>query len=66
MAASSCDSIAEMRRLACPRSKPEPKTFLPMNPAFLDLLRELAAAEARFLIVGAYAVSVHAEPLRHR
>ncbi len=33
-----------------------------MNEDFLDLLRELCAAEARFLIVGAYAVSVHAEP----
>lgn len=33
-----------------------------MNQDFLDLLRELCAAEARFLIIGAYAVSVHAEP----
>ncbi len=33
-----------------------------MNQDFLDLLRELCAADARFLIVGAYAVSVHAEP----
>ncbi len=33
-----------------------------MNEDFLDLLRALCAAEARFLVVGAYAVSVHAEP----
>ncbi len=33
-----------------------------MNEDFLDLLRALSAANARFLIVGAYAVSVHAEP----
>ncbi len=33
-----------------------------MNEDFLDLLRELCAVDARFLIVGAYAVSVHAEP----
>ena len=33
-----------------------------MNPDFLDLLRALSAAEAQFLIVGAYAVSLHARP----
>lgn len=33
-----------------------------MNEDFLDLLRALYAADARFLVVGAYAVSVHAEP----
>jgi len=33
-----------------------------VNPDFLDILRALCAAEARFLVVGAYAVSVHAEP----
>lgn len=33
-----------------------------MNPDFLDILRALSAADARFLVVGAYAVSVHAEP----
>ncbi len=33
-----------------------------MNPDFLDILRALSAANARFLVVGAYAVSVHAEP----
>ena len=33
-----------------------------MNPDFLDLLRSLCEAEARFLVVGAYAVSFHSEP----
>ena len=33
-----------------------------MNPDFRDLLRALSDAEARFLVVGAYAVSAHAEP----
>jgi hypothetical protein len=33
-----------------------------VNPDFLDLLRSLSDAEARFLVVGAYAVSYHAEP----
>ena len=33
-----------------------------MNPDFRDLLLALRDAEARFLVVGAYAVSVHAEP----
>lgn len=34
----------------------------PVNEDFLDLLRALYAADARFRVVGAYAVSVHAEP----
>ena len=33
-----------------------------MNPDFRELLRALSDADARFLIVGAYAVSYHAEP----
>ncbi len=33
-----------------------------MNPDFLDVLRLLCEAEARFLVVGAYAVSYHSEP----
>lgn len=33
-----------------------------MNPDFLDLLRALRAADARFLVVGAYAVGVHGHP----
>lgn len=33
-----------------------------MNEDFRDLLRALSDAEVRFLIVGAYAVSAHAEP----
>lgn len=33
-----------------------------MNPDFLDLLRELCVADARFLVVGGYAVSLHARP----
>ncbi len=33
-----------------------------MNQDFRDLLRALSAADARFLVVGAYAVSFHAEP----
>lgn len=33
-----------------------------MNQDFLDLLRALSDAEARFLIVGAYAVGVHGHP----
>jgi hypothetical protein len=33
-----------------------------MNPDFLDLLRALLDAEARFLIVGAYAVGIHGRP----
>jgi hypothetical protein len=33
-----------------------------MNPDFAALLRELSAADARFLIVGAYAVNLHTRP----
>ena len=33
-----------------------------MSPDFLDLLRALQAADARFMIVGAYAVGVHGRP----
>ena len=33
-----------------------------MNPDFVALLRELAAADARFLVVGAYALAHHARP----
>lgn len=33
-----------------------------MNPDFVELLRALFAAEARFLVVGAYAVTVHSRP----
>ena len=33
-----------------------------MNQDFIDLLRELCAVEARFMIVGAYAVSFHSHP----
>lgn len=33
-----------------------------MNPDFLDLLREFAEADVRFLVVGAYAVGVHGHP----
>jgi len=33
-----------------------------VNQDFRDLLHELIVAEARFLVVGAYAVSFHAEP----
>ena len=33
-----------------------------MNPDFVALLRELSAAEARFLVVGAYALALHARP----
>ncbi|HVZ24221.1 MAG TPA: hypothetical protein VG871_24280 [Vicinamibacterales bacterium] len=33
-----------------------------MNPDFIDLLRAFAAAEVRFLIVGAYALAVHGRP----
>jgi hypothetical protein len=34
----------------------------PMNEDFLDLLSALNAADARFLVVGAYAVGVHGRP----
>jgi hypothetical protein len=33
-----------------------------VNPDFVALLRELSAADARFLIVGAYALPHHARP----
>jgi hypothetical protein len=33
-----------------------------MSPDFLDLLRALSDAEARFMVVGAYAVGVHGHP----
>jgi hypothetical protein len=33
-----------------------------VNPDFVALLRELSTAEARFLVVGAYAVTLHARP----
>lgn len=33
-----------------------------MNPDFLDLLRSLLAADARFMVVGAYAVGIHGRP----
>ncbi len=33
-----------------------------MNPDFLDLLRALLGADAKFLVVGAYAVGVHGHP----
>jgi hypothetical protein len=33
-----------------------------MNADFLDLLTALNAAEARFLVVGGYAVGVHGRP----
>jgi hypothetical protein len=35
---------------------------MPVNPDFVDLLRALSEAEARFLIVGAYAVTFHSKP----
>jgi|CZKU01.1.fsa_nt_gi hypothetical protein len=34
----------------------------PMNADFLDLLTALSAVEARFLVVGGYAVGVHGRP----
>ncbi|MDP9001489.1 MAG: hypothetical protein M3O46_15415 [Myxococcota bacterium] len=33
-----------------------------MSPDFLDLLRALSEADARFLVIGAYAVGVHGRP----
>lgn len=33
-----------------------------MSPDFVDLLRSLLAADARFMVVGAYAVGVHGRP----
>ncbi|KYF67425.1 hypothetical protein BE04_01225 [Sorangium cellulosum] len=37
-------------------------TLPPLSPDFRDLLYELSAAEARFLIVGGYAVALHGRP----
>ncbi len=39
-----------------------PPTMLPLSQDFRDLLYELIEAEARFLIVGGYAVAVHGHP----
>jgi hypothetical protein len=33
-----------------------------MNPDFVDLLRELLAADVRFMVVGAYALALHGRP----
>ena len=33
-----------------------------MNPDFVGLLRALSEADARYLIVGAYAVTFHSRP----
>ena len=33
-----------------------------MNPDFLDIIRSLLDAEARFLIVGAYALNLYIDP----
>jgi hypothetical protein len=33
-----------------------------MNPDFLDLLRAFAAADVRFMVVGAYALALHGRP----
>ena len=33
-----------------------------MNPDFVALLRELSAADTRFLVVGAYAIAHHSRP----
>ena len=37
-------------------------TLPPLSPDFRDLLYELSAADARFLIVGGYAVALHGRP----
>lgn len=37
-------------------------TLLPFSPDFRDLLFELTVAEARFLIIGGYAVALHGHP----
>jgi hypothetical protein len=34
----------------------------PFSPDFRDLLYELSVAEARFLVVGGYAVALHGRP----
>ena len=36
--------------------------MIPFNPDFKDLLSSLLAADARFLVVGAFAVSFHGHP----
>src|SRR6187399_2665242 len=33
-----------------------------MSPDFLDIIRALVDADARFIIVGAYAVNIHVDP----
>ena len=33
-----------------------------MNPGFLDIIRALLDANARFIIVGAYAVNIYVDP----
>ncbi len=33
-----------------------------MNPDFLDIIRALSDADVRFIIVGAYAVNLYADP----
>ena len=35
---------------------------MPVDQDYLELLRDLSAAEARFLVVGAFAVAIHARP----
>ena len=35
---------------------------MPVNPDFGDLFAALNAAEARYLLVGGYAVAFHAQP----
>lgn len=35
---------------------------MPVNPDFSDLFSALNAADARYLMVGGYAVSFHSEP----
>ncbi|WP_437745349.1 hypothetical protein WMF39_10185 [Sorangium sp. So ce1504] len=35
-----------------------------MNEDFLDLISALCAADAKFLVIGAYAVGVHGRPRR--
>ena len=47
---------------ACPSSSGSFLGDEPMNPDFVDLLRAFAAAEVRFLIVGAYALAHHGRP----
>jgi hypothetical protein len=35
---------------------------MPMSPDFLDIVRALSDADARFIIVGAYAVNLYVDP----